>query len=102
MSRDGALDPIAEQALGLIEAVGTAWTTFTLYPDPSLQHLDSGRGHFSQHSADPAKLSHVAVRQRDRPEEAEQAIESGATDKLDVLNVMQEQLAGQPFGTFSS
>jgi hypothetical protein len=37
MSRDGAPDPVAERALALIEAVGTAWTTFTLYPDPSQQ-----------------------------------------------------------------
>jgi hypothetical protein len=37
MGRDGASDPAAERALALIEAVGTAWTTFTLYPDPSQQ-----------------------------------------------------------------
>lgn len=37
MARDGAMDPAAERALALIEAVGTAWTTFTLYPDPSQQ-----------------------------------------------------------------
>lgn len=37
MSRDGASDSAAENALALVEAVGTAWTTFTLYPDPSQQ-----------------------------------------------------------------
>ncbi|NND03569.1 MAG: HEAT repeat domain-containing protein [Acidimicrobiia bacterium] len=37
MARDGASDPAAEKALALVEAVGTAWTTYTLYPDPSEQ-----------------------------------------------------------------
>jgi len=37
MSRDGASEPAAEKALALVEAVGTAWTTFALYPDPSQQ-----------------------------------------------------------------
>ena len=37
MGRDGASDPATERALGLVEAIGTAWTTFTLYPDPSQQ-----------------------------------------------------------------
>lgn len=37
MSREGAIDQATERALGLVEAIGTAWTTFTLYPDPSQQ-----------------------------------------------------------------
>ncbi len=37
MGRDGEPDPAQERALALIEALATAWTTFTLYPDPSQQ-----------------------------------------------------------------
>jgi hypothetical protein len=37
MGRDGEPDSALELALALVEAVATAWTTFTLYPDPSQQ-----------------------------------------------------------------
>ncbi|MCP3976956.1 MAG: HEAT repeat domain-containing protein [bacterium] len=37
MGRDSVSDPAIERVLALAEAVGTAWTTFALYPDPSQQ-----------------------------------------------------------------
>jgi hypothetical protein len=37
MSRNGDPDSALERALALVEALATAWTTFTLYPDPSQQ-----------------------------------------------------------------